>query len=42
MVKAGGFERNGARVVLAVTLGFLPGKLPESFPIALQAEGTAS
>jgi len=41
MVKAGGFERNGARVVLAVTLGFLPGRLPESFPIALHAEGRA-
>lgn len=41
MVKAGGFERNGARVVLAVTLGFLPGRLPETFPIALRAEGRA-
>ncbi len=41
MVKAGGFERNGARVVLAVTLGFLPGRLPESFPIALRADGRA-
>jgi hypothetical protein len=41
MVKAGGFERNGARVVLAVTLGFLPGRLPESFPIALHADGCA-
>jgi hypothetical protein len=41
MVKAGGFERNGARVVLAVTLGFLPGRLPDSFPIALHAEGRA-
>jgi hypothetical protein len=40
MVKAGGFERDGARVVLAVTLGFLPGRLPDSFPITLQAEGT--
>ena len=40
MVKAGGFERDGARVVLAVTLGFLPGRLPASFPIVLQAEGT--
>ena len=39
MVKAGGFERSGARVVLAVTLGFLPGRLPDSFPIALHAEG---
>ena len=41
MVKAGGFERAGARVVLAVTLGFLPGRLPESFPIALHADGRA-
>jgi hypothetical protein len=41
MVKAGGFERNGARVVLAVTLGFLPGRLPDSFPIALHADGRA-
>jgi hypothetical protein len=41
MVKAGGFERSGARVVLAVTLGFLPGRLPESFPIALHAVGRA-
>ena len=40
MVKAGGFERSGARVVLAVTLGFLPGRLPDSFPIALRADGT--
>jgi hypothetical protein len=39
MVKAGGFERSGARVVLAVTLGFLPGRLPETFPISLRALG---
>ena len=39
MVKAGGFERSGARTVLAVTLGFLPGRLPEAFPISLRAQG---
>lgn len=42
MVKAGGFERRGARTVLAVTLGFLPGRLPDSFPIALRARGTTT
>jgi hypothetical protein len=40
MVKAGGFETSGARTVLAVTLGFLPGRLPASLPIALRAHGS--
>jgi hypothetical protein len=39
MVKAGGFETSGARTVLAATLGFLPGHLPESLPISLRAYG---
>jgi hypothetical protein len=40
MVKSGGFETSGARTVLAVTLGFLPGRLPASLPIALRAHGS--
>jgi hypothetical protein len=39
MVKTGGFEATGARTVLALTLGFTPGGLPEAVPVALHAEG---
>ena len=39
MSRTGGFEPSGARTMLALTLGYAPGKLPEAFPLALRAEG---
>ena len=39
MTKTGGFEATGARTVLALTLGYTPGRLPEAVPLALRAEG---
>jgi hypothetical protein len=40
MIKTGGFEA-GARLTLALTLGFTPSKLPDAVPLALRAEGRA-
>jgi hypothetical protein len=39
MVKTGGFEATGARTLLALTLGYTPGRLPDAVPLALHAEG---
>ena len=39
MVKSGGFEAAGARMLLAITLGYAPSRLPEAVPLELRAEG---
>ena len=41
MVKTGGFEANGARLTLALTLGYTPSRLPDAVPLELRAEGRA-
>jgi hypothetical protein len=41
MVKTGGFEPNGARLTLALTLGYTPSRLPDAVPLELRAEGRA-
>jgi hypothetical protein len=39
MIKTGGFEANGARLTLALTLGYTPSRLPDAVPLELRAEG---